>query len=240
MRADTNKVIVALDFPKMEEAMTLVDQLSPSACRLKIGKELFTRAGPAFVTCLVDRGYSVFLDLKFHDIPSTVAKAVCIASDLGVWMTTVHSSGGMRMMSMAKEALLQNESDMLLIGVTVLTSMDEAELSESGVQRSLNDQVLYLSHKAKASGLDGVVCSAREVRRVKEETEDKFIVVTPGIRLTKTNNDDQQRVVNPAEAAALGSDYIVVGRPITRAVSPLEVLEEINKVLALGIKNSPG
>lgn len=223
-----SKIIVALDFPQQVSAMVLVDQLDPRLCRLKVGKELFTAAGPSFVKLLVAKGFDVFLDLKFHDIPNTVAKAVIAVADLGVWMTNVHASGGSRMMRAAKQALIERRSDMLLIGVTVLTSMEDEDLAEVSVERSVDDQVLHLATLAKEANLDGVVCSAQEARLLKSSFGGTFNLVTPGVRLAGAGADDQRRVTTPVEAVSLGSDYLVIGRPITQSPNPLAILKEIN------------
>tara|TARA_B110000503_G_scaffold140677_1_gene232192 strand:+ start:360 stop:1067 length:708 start_codon:yes stop_codon:yes gene_type:complete len=224
-----SNVIVALDYDNKHSALTLADRLDPRYCRVKVGKELFTAAGPSVVKELSDRGFDVFLDLKFHDIPNTVAKALSAAADLGVWMANVHASGGSRMMSAAKQALGNSGSDMLLIGVTVLTSMDTSDLEEVGIKRTLSDQVLHLASMTKDSGLDGVVCSAQEARTLKESLGKDFKLVTPGIRLADSAADDQRRIVTPADALALGSDYLVIGRPITKSTDPLATLLEINR-----------
>lgn len=226
-----SKVIVALDFDNQHSALELVDKLDPSQCRVKVGKELFTAAGPQLVKALVDRGFDLFLDLKFHDIPNTAAKAVAAAADLGVWMTNVHASGGSRMMSAAKQALEQQGSSMLLIGVTVLTSMDESDIQEIGIQRSPSEQVMHLAGLAKNCGLDGVVCSAHEASALKSALGADFQLVTPGIRLPGSAADDQRRIVSPQNAVALGSDYLVIGRPITQSADPLHTLIEINRSL---------
>ena len=224
-------VIVALDYDNQDSALTLADRLDPTLCRLKVGKELFTAAGPSVVKKLTDRGFDIFLDLKFHDIPNTVAKAIGTAADLGVWMTNVHASGGSRMMSAARQALDSKGSDMLLIGVTVLTSMDVSDLEEVGVQGNATAQVLRLAELAKNSGLDGAVCSAQEAKLLKESLGRGFKLVTPGIRLADSAADDQRRIVTPADALALGSDYLVIGRPITKSTDPLATLLEINRSL---------
>ncbi|CAI8404416.1 MAG: Orotidine 5'-phosphate decarboxylase [Porticoccaceae bacterium UBA1117] len=224
-------VIVALDYDNQDSALTLADRLDPTLCRLKVGKELFTAAGPSVVKKLTDRGFDIFLDLKFHDIPNTVAKAIGTAADLGVWMTNVHASGGSRMMSAARQALDGKGSGMLLIGVTVLTSMDISDLEEVGVQGNASAQVLRLAELAKNSGLDGVVCSAQEAKLLKESLGQGFKLVTPGIRLADSVADDQRRIVTPADALALGSDYLVIGRPITKSTDPLATLLEINRSL---------
>lgn len=223
-----SKIIVALDFPQQVSAMVLVDQLDPRLCRLKVGKELFTAAGPSFVKLLVAKGFDVFLDLKFHDIPNTVAKAVIAVADLGVWMTNVHASGGSRMMRAAKQALVERRSDMLLIGVTVLTSMEDEDLAEVSVERSVDDQVLHLATLAKEANLDGVVCSAQEASLLKSTFGGTFNLVTPGVRLAGAGADDQRRVTTPVEAVSLGSDYLVIGRPITQSPDPLATLKQIN------------
>ncbi|MFT6694141.1 MAG: orotidine-5'-phosphate decarboxylase [Neolewinella sp.] len=230
-----SNVIVALDYDNKHSALTLADRLDPKYCRVKVGKELFTAAGPSVVKELSDRGFDVFLDLKFHDIPNTVAKALSAAADLGVWMANVHASGGSRMMSAAKQALGNSGSDMLLIGVTVLTSMDTSDLEEVGIKRTLSDQVLHLASMTKDSGLDGVVCSAQEARTLKESLGKDFKLVTPGIRLANSAADDQRRIVTPADAMALGSDYLVIGRPITQSADPLATLLEINRSLPLDV-----
>ncbi|EAS46763.1 orotidine 5'-phosphate decarboxylase [marine gamma proteobacterium HTCC2207] len=224
-------VIVALDFDNQRAALDLAEQLDPTQCRLKVGKELFTAAGPTLVKALVERNFDVFLDLKFHDIPNTAAKAVSAAADLGVWMANVHASGGSRMMSAAREALEQQGSPMLLIGVTVLTSMDESDLLEIGIQRSPSEQVLHLAQLTQNCGLHGVVCSAQEASSLKSDLGAEFQLVTPGIRLADSVADDQRRIVTPQKAMELGSDYLVIGRPITQSANPLQTLIEINNSL---------
>lgn len=230
-----SNVIVALDYDDQHQALALADRLDPRFCRLKVGKELFTAAGPSIVKNLNDRGFDIFLDLKFHDIPNTVAKAIGTAADLGVWMANVHASGGSRMMSAAKRALDSKGSEMLLIGVTVLTSMDASDLEEVGVRRNPSAQVLHLAELAKNSGLDGVVCSAQEAKLLKESLGPAFKLVTPGIRLANSAADDQRRILTPADAVALGSDYLVIGRPITQSTDPLATLSEINRSLSFGV-----
>ena len=230
-----SNVIVALDYDDQHQALALADRLDPTFCRLKVGKELFTAAGPSIVKNLSDRGFDIFLDLKFHDIPNTVAKAIGAAADLGVWMANVHASGGSRMMSAAKKALDSKGSEMLLIGVTVLTSMDASDLEEVGVRRNPSAQVLHLAELAKHSGLDGVVCSAQEAKLLKESLGSEFKLVTPGIRLADSAADDQRRILTPADAVALGSDYLVIGRPITQSTDPLATLSEINRSLSFGV-----
>ena len=229
--SSNSPVIVALDFDNQQAALSLADQLDPSQCRLKVGKELFTAAGPELVKALVARNFDVFLDLKFHDIPNTVAKAVKASADLGVWMANVHASGGSRMMSAAKQALDEQGSEMQLIAVTVLTSMDDTDLLETGVQRSPSEQVMHLAKLTQKSGLQGVVCSAQEASALKSALGPEFKLITPGIRLPDSAADDQRRIVSPTDAVAMGSDYLVIGRPITQSAQPLETLRQINQSL---------
>lgn len=227
-------IVVALDFEQKAAALDLVSQLDPALCRLKVGKEMFTHFGPSFITELQQRKFEIFLDLKFHDIPNTVAKAVQAAADLGVWMVNVHASGGSRMMHAAREALLTFGSDKpLLIAVTVLTSMEQADLTELGVQLSPAEQVLKLAGLTAKAGLDGVVCSAQEAALLKQQFGQHFCLVTPGIRPAFANADDQKRVMTPSEALAVGVDYLVIGRPITKAADPLAALQAIAKEIQL-------
>ncbi|MCG7547615.1 orotidine-5'-phosphate decarboxylase [Pseudoalteromonas sp. Of7M-16] len=230
---ELKKVLIALDYDDENAALAFVSQLSPNECRLKVGKEMFTYFGPQFVKKLVDLGFDVFLDLKFHDIPNTVAKAVTAAAELGVWMVNVHASGGTEMMSKAKEALnIYGEKAPLLIAVTVLTSMDQAQLDKLGIDKTPQEQVLYLAKLAKESGLDGVVCSAQEAESLKAELGNEFKLVTPGIRPAGSDAGDQKRIMTPAKAIAAGSDYLVIGRPITKAENPAQALREINLSIA--------
>ncbi len=222
----TSPVIVALDFPSEQETMQLVEQLEPSLCRLKVGKELFTRCGPALVKQLVDRKFDVFLDLKYHDIPNTVAKACAAAADLGVWMLNVHALGGEKMMSAAKSELCGDGSP-LLIAVTWLTSSGQAELDALGLDTTPEKMVSRLAQMTKNAGLDGVVCSAQEASMLRRNLGDDFCLVTPGIRLTGAEQDDQCRVVTPEKAIADGASYLVIGRPITQAAEPCKVLRTI-------------
>ena len=231
MTSSEPRIIVALDYDNSNSALSLADQLNPNQCRLKVGKELFVAAGPQLVKSLSDRGFDVFLDLKFHDIPNTVAKAVSAAADLGVWMTNVHASGGTRMMTLAREAVENHGGDMLLIAVTVLTSMDDSDLRQVGVSSVAGDQVLSLASLTKQAGLDGVVCSAQEATHLKQQLGQDFKLVTPGIRLTDSASDDQRRIVSPAQAIEQGSDYLVIGRPITQAENPMQMLQKINSSL---------
>ena len=227
------RVIVALDFSNGDQARQFVDRLEPGSCRLKIGKELFTREGPELVRYFTANGHEVFLDLKFHDIPNTVARACQAAAALGVWMMNVHASGGSRMMSAARAALdeLDGPNRPLLIGVTVLTSMAGEDLRELGVNADPGEQVLRLATLARASGLDGVVCSPQEASLLRDEFGEKFKLVTPGIRPKGASIDDQSRVLTPVDAIRSGADYLVMGRPITRAEDPASVLHHINQEL---------
>jgi orotidine-5'-phosphate decarboxylase len=228
----SSPVIVALDYDSADKALLLAQQLDPTLCRLKVGKELFTRSGPALLDQLHGMGFQVFLDLKFHDIPSTVAAAVRAAADLGVWMVNVHASGGSRMMNAAREAIDGHSSRPLLIGVTVLTSMSEEDLRELGWTGSAQERVLQLAELAANSGLDGVVCSAQETTVLRRERGADFALVTPGIRLAGDDAGDQRRVVSPADAMANGSDYLVIGRSITQAKDPVACLQGILADLA--------
>lgn len=221
------KIIVALDFSNAQDALTLVEKLDPALCRLKVGKELFTAAGPALVEGLQKHGFSVFLDLKFHDIPNTVASACKSAAALGVWMVNVHALGGRRMMTAAREALEGARQRPKLIAVTVLTSMGAADLNELGIPGEPGDTVRRLAGLAQESGLDGVVCSAQEATALRYERGEEFCLVTPGIRPVAASRDDQVRIVTPAEAIRLGSNYLVIGRPITQAPDPVQVLKQI-------------
>ena len=230
------QIIVALDYPDTEQALAMAAQLDPQRCRVKVGKELFTRGGPGLVEALVGKGFDVFLDLKFHDIPNTVARACQAACDLGVWMLNVHALGGRRMMEAAREAVEQSSHRPLLIGVTILTSLDVGDLQEIGITGSTQDNVQRLAGLAKQAGLDGVVCSPREVQMLRASLGDEFCLVTPGIRPRDSKQDDQKRVMTPAEAIAAGASYLVIGRPITAADDPmskmLTIESEISPMLA--------
>ncbi|KGQ67543.1 orotidine-5'-phosphate decarboxylase [Gallibacterium anatis] len=224
-----NKVIVALDYETKKEAMQLVDQIDPSLCRLKVGKEMFTTLGTEFVKELQRRNFDVFLDLKFHDIPNTVARAVRSAADLGVWMVDMHASGGLRMMEAAKKILEPYGKDApILIAITVLTSMEEADLLQIGVNTSPEEHVIRLARLSQRAGLDGVVCSPQEVEILRQRCGNEFKLVTPGIRPEGSQLGDQRRVMTPREAINAGSDYLVIGRPITQAADPVAVLKQIN------------
>lgn len=225
----TSKIIVALDYEKEAEALALVDQIDPSLCRLKVGKEMFTTLGINFVKQLHQRNFDVFLDLKYHDIPNTVARAVRSAADLGVWMVDLHASGGLRMMEEAKRILESYGKDApLLIAVTVLTSMEDLDLLQIGINASPMEQVLRLAHLTQRAGLDGVVCSPQEVEILRNACGEDFKLVTPGIRPIGADFGDQRRVMTPTAAIRAGSDYLVIGRPITKADNPAEVLRSIN------------
>lgn len=222
-----SRIIVALDFAKEADALALVERLDPARCRLKVGKEMFTRNGPQLVEKLVAKGYDVFLDLKFHDIPNTVAGACRSAAELGVWMVNVHALGGKRMMEAACEALDKSSNRPLLIGVTILTSMGDEDIAQIGLSGSPADNVKRLAVLAQESGLDGVVCSPREVAMLRETIRTDFSLVTPGIRPAWSEKGDQTRITTPADAIRLGSDYLVIGRPITGADDPLQALAMI-------------
>ena len=225
----TSKIIVALDYEKEAEALALVDQIDPSLCRLKVGKEMFTTLGINFVKQLHQRNFDVFLDLKYHDIPNTVARAVRSVADLGVWMVDLHASGGLRMMEEAKRILEPYGKDApLLIAVTVLTSMEDLDLLQIGINASPMEQVLRLAHLTQRAGLDGVVCSPQEVEILRNTCGAEFKLVTPGIRPIGADFGDQRRVMTPTAAIRAGSDYLVIGRPITKADNPAEVLRSIN------------
>lgn len=223
----TSPIIVALDFPYREQALEMADRLDPAQCRVKVGKELFTREGPAILRNLHDRGFEVFLDLKFHDIPNTVAKACAVAADLGVWMVNVHASGGSRMMEAARKAVEQGGSSTLLIAVTVLTSMERADLAQIGLDIEPIDQVTRLARLAEDCGLHGVVCSAQEAVALRVQSGAGFKLVTPGIRPADSAGDDQRRTMTPAQAVQAGVNYLVIGRPITQADYPDQALQQI-------------
>ncbi|WP_111656338.1 orotidine-5'-phosphate decarboxylase [Isoalcanivorax indicus] len=227
MAAPDTPLIVALDFPTADAALAMADRLDPSRVRAKVGKELFTRSGPAIVEALHQRGFEVFLDLKFHDIPNTVAGALKSAAELGVWMTNVHASGGRRMLDAAANAVANSRHRPLLTAVTVLTSMGADDLADIGVTDSPEQQVLRLARLARDSGLDGVVCSAREAAMLREACGPTFRLVTPGIRPAGADAGDQTRVVTPPDAMALGVNDMVIGRPITQAADPAAVVDSI-------------
>ncbi|MBC8950771.1 MULTISPECIES: orotidine-5'-phosphate decarboxylase [Xenorhabdus] len=227
-------VIVALDYDNQDAALAFIDKIDPQSCRLKVGKEMFTLYGPQFVQALHQRGFDVFLDLKFHDIPNTTARAVAAAAELGVWMVNVHASGGARMMTAAKEALLPYGKDApLLIAVTVLTSMEQSDLLGTGIDITPAQHAERLALLTKQCGLDGVVCSAHEAQQLKVVCGQAFQLVTPGIRPEGTEAGDQRRIMTPPQAVQAGVDYMVIGRPITRSENPTLALRQINQSLGL-------
>lgn len=227
MTLNNPRIIVALDYPNRADAINMVDQLDPKLCRVKVGKELFTRCGPAFVEELVKRNFQVFLDLKFHDIPNTVAGACAAAADMGVWMVNLHASGGRHMMERARERLDNCSNRPHLIAVTILTSLSQSDIEAVGYHGTPADNVRRLARLAHQSGMDGVVCSPLEAGLVRKETNEGFLLVTPGVRPSTATQDDQQRVMTPSDAIRIGSNYLVVGRPITSAAEPLQALQAI-------------
>lgn len=231
------RVVVALDYPDAAAALAFVSRLSPGSCRLKVGKELFTAAGPQLLEAIMNKGFEVFLDLKYHDIPNTTAQACKVAAELGVWMVNVHALGGRRMMEQSRNILEAYSKRPLLIAVTILTSMNTADLAELGLPGEPADWVLRLATLAQKSGLDGVVCSAQEAPLLKRHLGREFNLVTPGIRPTGSNADDQARIVTPSQALLNGSDYLVIGRPITQSNDPVATLAAINLELSQTLSN---
>ena len=233
-----SRVIIALDFQEANIALDFVRHLDPSLCALKVGNELFTSAGPAFIEQLIAQGFRVFLDLKFHDIPNTVQRACQAAASLGVWMINVHAAGGQKMLEAAANAIAQVSVPPLLIGVTVLTSLQEKDLLAMGINLSLTSLVLKRANMVKEAGLDGVVCSAQETVAIKKNLGKQFLTVTPGIRFQEDNKyDDQMRIMTPKKAFEAGSDYLVIGRPITQAKDPLAKLQQI-RLIQLAVSES--
>ena len=228
MTSHLSPVIVALDFADEKQTLQFVRRLSPELCQIKIGKELFTATGRHLVEQLVNQGFKVFLDLKYHDIPNTVASACKIAAQMGIWMVDMHAGGGQRMMEAAAEAVSQFQQRPYLIGVTVLTSMAQTDLAQTGVDRSIDEQVMHLARLSQQSGLDGVVCSAQEAVILRDQIGKEFLLVTPGIRLNSKSEDDQRRIMTPKDALAAGSSYLVMGRPIIRSADPVLLLQQIN------------
>ncbi len=226
------QIIIALDYKDESTAIKLVEQLDNTLCRLKVGKELFVRCGPSLVEKLVAREFDVFLDLKFHDIPNTVAAACSAAADMGVWMVNVHASGGRKMMLAARDAIAKGSYQPLLIAVTVLTSMGRKDLVEIGLDLEPWRQVERLAQLAKSSGFDGVVCSPKEASMLKQLLGKEFYLVTPGVRPKGANAEDQQRIMTPKDAISAGSDYLVIGRPITAAKDPLASLQAIQQEIS--------
>ncbi|AKL12185.1 TPA: orotidine-5'-phosphate decarboxylase [Kluyvera intermedia] len=232
----SSPVVVALDYDNRDKALAFVDRIDPRDCRLKVGKEMFTLFGPQLVRDLQERGFDVFLDLKFHDIPNTAAHAVKAAADLGVWMVNVHASGGARMMTAAKEALVPFGNDApLLIAVTVLTSMEASDLQGLGISATPAEYAERLAGLTQQCGLDGVVCSAQEAVRFKAAFGQQFKLVTPGIRPQGSEVGDQRRIMTPEQALAVGVDYMVIGRPVTQSANPAQTLRDINVSLGLGV-----
>ena len=229
----TSPVIVALDFPTTQAAYSLVDQLDPAQCRLKVGKELFALGGPELVIALQQRGFDIFVDLKYHDIPTTVAKACRALCDMGVWMLNVHSLGGPKMITAAREAIIASGHPTWLIAVTILTSFDEQQLAAVGLSGSIADNVNRLAKLAESAGAHGVVCSALEAPMLRQQMNTDFQLVTPGIRLKDSAADDQHRIMTPEDAMQAGANYLVIGRPITQASDPLAVLTQINQQLQM-------
>ena len=235
----SSPIVVAMDFDNAKACLDLASRLSPQYCRLKVGKELFTSCGPQIVETLMQKGFDIFLDLKFHDIPNTTAKAVKAAADLGVWMVNVHGSGGERMMLAAREILDQSSGQKpLLIAVTVLTSMEQSDLLGVGVADPIDNQVERLAGLAHYCGLDGIVCSAREAKQMRQQFDQNFCLVTPGIRMADSPADDQRRTLTPVQAMQEGSSYLVIGRPITGAENPAQACENIfNELVQNGFGN---
>ena len=227
------KIIIALDYPAALPALALVDKLQPSLCRLKVGKELFTATGPALLEQLMNRGFEIFLDLKFHDIPNTTAQACKAAAGLGVWMVNVHALGGRKMLEAAREAIASSARRPKLIAVTLLTSMAQDDLAGLGINATPAEMVLRLATLARDSGLDGVVCSAQEAALLRKQCGTDFCLVAPGIRPAHASLDDQSRVMTPQAALCAGASYLVIGRPITQAADPLQALLDINKEIGV-------
>jgi orotidine-5'-phosphate decarboxylase len=232
MNKNGARVIVALDYPQQQQALDLVGHLDPALCRLKVGKEMFTRLGPAFVEQLQQRGYDVFLDLKFHDIPNTVAAACDAAADLGVWMINLHASGGRKMMETARTRLECHTHRPLLVAVTLLTSLGREDIKELGLSGEVVEQVVRLARLTHESGLDGVVCSPREASELRHMLGERFLLVTPGVRPQNASANDQRRIMTPSDAIMAGASYLVVGRPVTMAQDPLKALQLINAEVA--------
>ena len=229
------KIIIALDYSTAGPALALANRLEPKLCRLKVGKELFTAAGPALVEKLMERGYGIFLDLKFHDIPNTAAQACKVAASLGVWMINVHALGGRKMLAAARDAIDSSVHQPKLIAVTMLTSMAQEDLADIGITATPAEMVLRLATLARDSGLDGVVCSALEASLLRRQFGGEFCLVTPGIRQALDSHDDQSRVMTPQAALEAGSSYLVIGRPITQATDPLQALLDINREIGVSL-----
>lgn len=234
LKSSDPKIIIALDYASAAPAVALAERLDPAACRLKVGKELFTAEGPQVIEKLMQRGFEIFLDLKFHDIPNTTAHACKAAAELGVWMVNVHALGGRKMLTAAADAIAHCNRPPKLIAVTMLTSMAAADLADIGIAESPAQMVLRLATLTRDCGLDGVVCSAQEARLLREKLGKDFALVTPGIRPAAASLDDQSRVMTPGAALAAGASYLVIGRPITQAADPLQALININLEIGVG------
>ncbi|MCE0799017.1 orotidine-5'-phosphate decarboxylase [Buttiauxella sp. S04-F03] len=233
--ATDSPIVVALDYDNRDKALAFIDRIDPRDCRLKVGKEMFTLFGPQLVRDIQVRGFDIFLDLKFHDIPNTTAHAVAAAAELGVWMVNVHASGGSRMMTAAREALLPFGNDApLLIAVTVLTSMEASDLADLGIAATPAEHAERLARLTQNCGLDGVVCSAQEAVRFKSELGQSFKLVTPGIRPVGSDAGDQRRIMTPQQAQTAGVDFMVIGRPITQSANPSQTLRDIRASLLQG------
>ncbi len=233
MHDSDSRIIVALDFASADQAREFIAPLNPQLCKLKIGKELFTRSGPQFVKELVAQGYQIFLDLKFHDIPNTVNKAVQAAAELGVWMINVHALGGRDMMKAAREGIAHFPESQRprLIAVSILTSTSQQGLNDLGINKSIEQAVMDLTGMALESGLDGMVCSAQEVKSIRDSFGHEALLVTPGIRPHDSAKDDQHRVMTPEQAILAGSSYLVMGRPVTRSTEPVKTLLQLNDAI---------
>lgn len=227
-----SRIIVALDYARESDVNDFVARVTPADCRLKIGLEAYTALGPRAVEPLVARGFDVFLDLKFHDIPNTVRAACHAAADLGVWMINVHVAGGARMLAAAREGVNAAAKPPMLIGVTVLTSQSAEDLAGAGVSLTPGEAVMKFAGLARTAGLDGVVCSGEEAANVRQACGGGFVIVTPGIRPAGSRADDQRRTMTPKEAIARGADYLVIGRPITQAPDPRAVLDAVVREIA--------
>lgn len=225
---NNSKIIVALDFGSLSETEDFLKKVKGQNCRVKVGKELFTNEGPNVIKLIQQYGFEIFLDLKFHDIPNTVSRAIKASCNLGIWMVNVHASGGKQMLLAAREAVDSSSNKPILIAVTILTSYDNYSFQELGFKNNLLDQIAYLATLSENSGMDGIVCSANDIPSIKPLVKEKFQFITPGVRLTNSN-DDQKRVTTPEDAIKQGSNYLVIGRPITSSEDPAALIEKINQ-----------
>lgn len=225
---NNSKIIVALDFGSLSETEDFLKKVKGQNCRVKVGKELFTNEGPNVIKLIQQYGFEIFLDLKFHDIPNTVSRAIKASCNLGIWMVNVHASGGKQMLLAAREAVDSSSNKPILIAVTILTSYDNYSFQELGFKNNLLDQIAYLATLSENSGMDGIVCSANDIPSIKPLVKEKFQFITPGVRLTNSNND-QKRVTTPEDAIKQGSNYLVIGRPITSSKDPAALIEKINQ-----------